>query len=466
MSKKSWFNLVRRFFLLDKQSKNEKKEKRRRWLFFGRFKIKSRLAAIEAPSSSPPRERTALIDAEEELNKRALSVALASAAAAEAAVKAAQVVFLTGVPKAIDQYCHETAVSAIIKQPPGSSYTQIYQTEIQELAALRIQTAFRGYLARKALRALKGIVTLQAIIRGRNVRRQAISTLKCLQSIINIQSQTCARRNQPFQGTCQWDEKEDLHNLKDKIIKMDMNSQKRWDGSILTKEEADATFLSRREAATKRERIREYAFGHRKSAETERNKVNGRWKYWLEQWVDTQIAKSRELEDLDSVLTSDAKPRVEYRGKQLKLRGLSRQHHFEGLDSPMAAPRRSFHRTQSSLGEDNCFSRSPLIPTYMAATESAKAKARSMSSPKLRAGGFDAYSDSYSPSKNRVHLTPSRTSEVARNGRFGKLSAYQQRSPSLKGVHCPIRSSRTLKDLSFNSDYSFRTWDNHSEFRS
>ncbi|KAJ8748779.1 hypothetical protein K2173_011334 [Erythroxylum novogranatense] len=452
MGMKSWFDLVKKLFVSDKQPKTEKVHTNRRtWLFFGRFKVKSKLAAIEPPP--PPRQITELREAQEEQSKHALNVALATVAAVEAAVVAAQaaaeVVLRTGVPRSVCQYGYEIERSAIRKQPvsssTSSSCTHLLQREIQiqEFSALKIQAAFRGYLARKASRALKGIVKLQAIIRGRNVRRQAVTTLKCLESLVNIQSRLGASRHQPLEGTWKFDENEESQNLNDDIIKMDMNSQKRWDRSILTKEEADALFLSKKEAVMKRERIREYSFSHQSSAETERN--NGRWKRWLDQWVDTRVAESRELEYLDSILAPDSKHRVESRGKQLKL----------GLDSTMTAPRRSFHRKQSSVGEENCFSSSPL-PTYMAVTESAKAKARSTSSPKLRTGGLDAYSDSYSPSKNRVSA-----SEMLRSG---KLNAYQQRSPSLKGIQGPVKSSRTLKDLSFISDKSFRTWDQHSEF--
>ncbi|KAH7519280.1 hypothetical protein FEM48_Zijuj08G0019300 [Ziziphus jujuba var. spinosa] len=150
--------------------------------------------------------------------------------------------------------------------------------------------------AKKALRALKGIVRLQAIIRGRAVRRQAITTLICLQSIINIQSQVCAKRFQTNDGTYHCDENSTLAKFERPDIK---GSQRRWDDSLLSKEEADASFLSKKEALIKRERIKEYWYSHRKSAETERTKVNGRWRYWLEQWVDTQLNKSKELEDLE-----------------------------------------------------------------------------------------------------------------------------------------------------------------------
>lgn len=54
---------------------------------------------------------------------------------------------------------------------------------------------FWDFQARKALRALKGVVKLQALIRGWAVRQQAINTLKCLQSIVNIQSEVFSKRS-------------------------------------------------------------------------------------------------------------------------------------------------------------------------------------------------------------------------------------------------------------------------------
>ncbi|KAL2556292.1 protein of unknown function-containing protein [Forsythia ovata] len=54
--------------------------------------------------------------------------------------------------------------------------------------AIVIQTAFRGYLARKALQALTGVVKLQAIVRGHNVRMRAKLTLQCMQSLLQVQS--------------------------------------------------------------------------------------------------------------------------------------------------------------------------------------------------------------------------------------------------------------------------------------
>lgn len=64
----------------------------------------------------------------------------------------------------------------------------------QERAATKAQAAFRGYLARRAFRALKGIIRLQALIRGHLVRRQAICTLYCMLGIVKIQALARGRR--------------------------------------------------------------------------------------------------------------------------------------------------------------------------------------------------------------------------------------------------------------------------------
>ena len=75
------------------------------------------------------------------------------------------------------------------------------------------------YQARKALRALKGIVKLQAYIRGRAVRRQAMTTLKCLQSVVKIQSQVYGKRTQiPPRGSQR--DYEERHMFSENILKV------------------------------------------------------------------------------------------------------------------------------------------------------------------------------------------------------------------------------------------------------
>nr|POE58098.1 hypothetical protein CFP56_72291 [Quercus suber] len=115
--------------------------------------------------------------------------------------------------------------------------------------------------------------------------------------------------------------------------------------------------------------------------------------------------------------------RDDYERRQFKLRNVKGQSKLEGLDSPTFVPRGSIHHwRQCSLGDHKSSSSSPVVPTYMDATESAKEKARSMSSRKIRPENFDTCSESSSPYKNK--LISFITIEVPSGGRIGKTSGF------------------------------------------
>ncbi|KAF8021507.1 hypothetical protein BT93_G1830 [Corymbia citriodora subsp. variegata] len=68
------------------------------------------------------------------------------------------------------------------------------ENERLQQAAIKAQAVFRGYLARRSFRTLKGIVRVQAFIRGRLVRKQATATFCCVRGIVKIQKLARAKK--------------------------------------------------------------------------------------------------------------------------------------------------------------------------------------------------------------------------------------------------------------------------------
>ncbi|KNA21227.1 hypothetical protein SOVF_044900 [Spinacia oleracea] len=82
--------------------------------------------------------------------------------------------------------------------PSEAAWLKSYyeDSEKEQRAAMKIQATFRGYLARKALRALKGLVKIQALVRGYLVRKQATATLHGMQALIRAQATVKSKRAQ------------------------------------------------------------------------------------------------------------------------------------------------------------------------------------------------------------------------------------------------------------------------------
>ncbi|KAG6397614.1 hypothetical protein SASPL_143784 [Salvia splendens] len=64
----------------------------------------------------------------------------------------------------------------------------------EDMAAIAIQSCFRSHLARRAYKALRSLVKLQALVRGVLARRQARIALDCMHALARLQITVRARQ--------------------------------------------------------------------------------------------------------------------------------------------------------------------------------------------------------------------------------------------------------------------------------
>ncbi|CAM0955148.1 unnamed protein product [Alopecurus aequalis] len=124
----------------------------------------------------------------------------------------------------------------------------------EELAAVRIQTACRGYLVRRGYQA-RAQARLMSLLEGIAVRRQTEDALFCMQTMTRVQTQIYSRRVKT---------EEDKKALKSQIqLKQRLDKTKTgegWDHSHQSKEQIEATLAMKQEAASRRQRAMSYAF--------------------------------------------------------------------------------------------------------------------------------------------------------------------------------------------------------------
>ncbi|XP_015613760.1 protein IQ-DOMAIN 19 isoform X1 [Oryza sativa Japonica Group] len=99
---------------------------------------------------------------------------------------------------------HAMAVAAVATAAEGDD---VSASAVEVVAAVMIQATYRGYLARKALCALRGLVKLQALIRGNLVRKQATATLRRMQALLVAQARLRAQRMRMLEE----EEDDDVH---------------------------------------------------------------------------------------------------------------------------------------------------------------------------------------------------------------------------------------------------------------
>ncbi|GMI84939.1 IQ-domain 12 [Hibiscus trionum] len=376
--KRSWFSWVKKIFASDAKPKTEKKSKRWRWIF-GRLKLKQYHPALAAPPQK------SLCQATEEQRKHALTVAIATAAAAEAAVAAAQ------------------AAAEVVRLAGSSKSFRHFTTKDRNRSAIKIQAAFRAHLAKKALRALRGLVKLQAIIRGEVVRRRAMKNMKCLQTGTKMYPEIKEKSISTTKVICPDTRINQSLIHKDELQAKDIikhnDYSRSWNDSAVSKEDAEVMSLRRKEALAKRERMKKYSYSHRERVNTRildesvHIKETGRNSF-VEAEANAEGDRKERVMILKPNVASNSSTWEVHGLPHIRFRNLQKQDMLDGLNSPFLFPRRSFSRVQQSpAGDESSVPSSPVFPTYMAATESAKAKARSMSTPRQRLGFADTIFD-------------------------------------------------------------------------
>ncbi|XP_022870107.1 protein IQ-DOMAIN 1-like [Olea europaea var. sylvestris] len=439
MGKKgSWFCALNRALSYEsKEKKDKKNNKSKRW---SRKQKSLDLDSSNAEENAPvvpaldgPVEELKLIKTEDEQNRHAYSVAFATAAAAEAAVAAAQ-------------------AAEVVRLTTAAH--NLGRTK-EEIAAIKIQTAFRGYLARRALKALKGLVRLKSLIRGNSVKRQATTTLRCMQTLARVQSEIRARRirmteeNMTLQRQLQQKHEKELEKLR-------ASTGEDWNDSMQSKEQIEANLQHRQEAAMRRERALAYAYSHQQtwkssksSNQTFMDPNNPHWGWsWLERWMASRpwengSAMDKELDSdhasmksttsrpasvggitrtqshrVDNKLSPTAHKRSRPPSRQSPLTPTSkvsgrltrgntaREDDSRSLNSVKSEVCRRHSIAGSSVRDNESLASSPSVPGYMAGTKSVKAKSRLSSPLRLEKNGTP---EKFSPvsAKKRLSFSPS-----------------------------------------------------------
>ncbi|XP_061350544.1 protein IQ-DOMAIN 2 [Gastrolobium bilobum] len=417
--KGNWFSSVKKALSPESKDKKDQKSSGSKKKWFGKQKLQtsdSHLETDKTPPLPPPEE---IIVTHVENENSHDHVEVATAVDVEEPVPAVQ-----------------TEAAAEVQ---ATTIVQFASKPNDQVAATKIQTAFRGYLARRALKALRGLVRLKSLMEGPVVKRQAISTLRSMQTLAHVQSQIRSRRLRMLEDN-QALQKQLLQKHTKELESMRIGEE--WDDSLQSKEQIEAKLLSKYEATVRRERAMAYSFSHQQNSKNPSRSMNPMfmdptnpaWGWsWLERWMAARPWESpnmmeKEKNDHSSVKSSGRGITSAEISKSFARFQLNSEKHSPTASQNPGSPNFQSHSNPpkpaasasatvskklkkgspkdslvmdddtksmvsvqsdrlrrhsiagSTVGDDESLANSPALPSYMVPTKSAKAKSK-MQSP-------------------------------------------------------------------------------------